>query len=311
MRYAWGLGAFLLIAYLLTGITQVRPGERAVVRRFGRIVDRPGPGLWIGLPWGMDRVDRVPVDLVRRVAVGYQQSTDDGGPLTPPGQLLTGDQNLVNVQVLLDYAVREEAVDEFIINAERIDGLVARAAEAVLAEWVAGHTVDDVLIQGKVRLPGWLVLQAQRRLEPFQLGIQLQAASVAYLLPPEEVRSAFDEVTRAQAAIRTREHEARQVAERRRYEAETERVRLEQSTAAYVFEQLQLAQTEAIAFNKRLEQYHHLRQSNPDVLTAIWWEEMSRVFTRLRENGRIDLLDNYLGPDGLDITVLTPRGGKR
>src|SRR5207244_1564073 len=134
---------------LLTGVTQVRPGERAVVRRFGRIVDRPGPGLWIGLPWGMDRVDRVPVDLVRSVAVGYEPAADDGGPLTPPGQLLTGDQNLVNVKVLVDYAVQEEAVDQFIINAERVDGLVARAAEAVLAEWVAGHTVDDVLIYGK------------------------------------------------------------------------------------------------------------------------------------------------------------------
>src|SRR3954447_8619948 len=49
-----------LAAYLLTGVAQVRPEERAVVRRFGRVVARPGPGLWVGFPAGIDRLHRVP-----------------------------------------------------------------------------------------------------------------------------------------------------------------------------------------------------------------------------------------------------------
>src|SRR5438270_5744254 len=95
----------LLVAYLLTGLAQVRPEERAVVRRFGRVVAKPGPGLWVGLPWGIDRVDRVPVATVRRVVVGYQP--DAAPDAIPAGQLLTGDQNLVNVQMAVDYAVAE------------------------------------------------------------------------------------------------------------------------------------------------------------------------------------------------------------
>src|SRR5207249_2127753 len=67
----------VLCAYLLTGVAQVRPGERAVVRRFGRVViPHPAPGLWVGLPWGMDRVDRVPVNFVRRLTVGYEPGID-------------------------------------------------------------------------------------------------------------------------------------------------------------------------------------------------------------------------------------------
>lgn len=306
-RYLLALIGLLLVSYLLTSVTQVRPGERAVVRRFGRIVDKPGPGLWVGLPWGMERVDRVPVDQVRRVTVGYQPEEDENGQAMPPGQLLTGDQNLVNVQVFLDYAVNDEEVEKYVTQAERVDGLVARAAEAVLAEWIAGRTVDDVLLHGKAELPRFVVARTQARLEPYHLGVRLQAASVPHLLPPDEVKPAFDEVTRAQASIRTREHEARQSAARRLWEAETEKVRTEQLSAAYVYDRVQLARAEADGFVQRAQQYHQLRRTNPDVLAAIWWDEMGKVFARLKENGRIDLLDNYLGPDGLDITLFAPQ----
>ncbi|MGH9676961.1 MAG: FtsH protease activity modulator HflK, partial [Candidatus Acidiferrum sp.] len=93
------LGAiFLAIAYALTGVVQVSPGERAVVWRFGRILQsKPEPGLWIGLPWGMDRVERVAVDRVREITVGFRDDAGDD-PL-PAGQLLTGDHNLVNMSV--------------------------------------------------------------------------------------------------------------------------------------------------------------------------------------------------------------------
>src|SRR5437764_7460433 len=92
----------LLAVYALTGVTQVRPGERAVVRRFGRVLpDKPKPGLLIGLPWGMDRVDRIAVDRVQSVAVGYQPEETTDPAAMPPGQFLTGDHNLVNVQITL------------------------------------------------------------------------------------------------------------------------------------------------------------------------------------------------------------------
>src|SRR5262249_29070147 len=116
-----------LIAYLMTGLVQVQPGERAVVRRFGQVLpEKPGPGLWIGLPWGMDRVDRVSIDEVRRVEVGYQPSQDDGIS-TPPGQLLTGDHNLVNIRVVLRYRVgdKDDQLEQFVLHRDRADILIA------------------------------------------------------------------------------------------------------------------------------------------------------------------------------------------
>lgn len=305
MRYLVGLLLFVLLGYLFTGVTQVRPGERALVRRFGRVVDKPGPGLWIGLPYGMERVDRVPVDLVRRVAIGYQE-TAESDQTTPPGQLLTGDHNLVNAQVFLDYSVRDEQLEDYVVQAERADGVIARACEAILAEWVSGYKVDEVLIRGKAQLPALLVERTQARIEPYRLGVVIQRASVAHLFPPTEVKSAFDEVASTQSAIRSQEYKAREEAAKRLRDAQAEKHRIEKMTAAYVNEQVVLARAEADTFEKRRKQYQKLRRDNPHFLAGIWWDQIGKLFAQMKDTGRLDLLDHHLGADGLDITVSPP-----
>jgi membrane protease subunit HflK len=281
-----------------------------VVRRFGRVVDRPGPGLLVGLPYGMDRVDIIPVDLIQRIRVGYLPDEEDLDQ-TPAGQLLTGDYNLVNVQVVLDYTVSTDQVEDYLVQADRVPGVIARSAESVLAEWIAGRAVDEVLIRGKVELPALLIERTQARIEPFRLGVRIQGASVAYLYPPNEVKLAFDEVTRAETTIRTREHEAHQEAARRLREAESEKHRLERQAAAYAKEQVVLAQAEAENFGKRLRQYHELRRENPHMLAGIWWDEIGKLLTQMKATGQLDLLDNHLGADGLDITVAPPLPRKK
>jgi modulator of FtsH protease HflK len=311
MRYAAYLLGAGLVVYLLTCLTQVRPGERAVVRRFGKVVSVSGPGLFVGLPYGMDRVDRVPVDLVRRVRVGFQPEGDEIDQTTPAGQLLTGDQNLVNVQVVLDYTVQDDEIENYVVNAERADGVIARAAEAEIAEWLAGRAVDEVLIQGKAELPNVLVRRVKALLAPYHLGVRIRSASVSYLFPPDEVKPAFDRVSEEQTAVGTAVHNARQEESRRLNDAEAERDRIGKLTAAYVREQTVQARAEVATFEQRLQQYRDLRKQNPNFLAQIWWDEIDKLFAKMRQNGGIDLLDNHLGSEGLDITIAPPLHGKK
>lgn len=302
LRY---LPLVLLAGYLLTGAAQVRPEERAVVRRFGRVVAHPGPGLWVGLPYGIDRLDRVPTATVRRVPVGYRpEFVEDAAA----GQFLTGDQNLVNVQVAVDYAVGEAPSDleAYVAHRDRVDGVLARETEAALGEWVAARPIDDVLLTGNVALPGWLVRRVQERVADQGLGVRVQQASVAYLAPPDEVRPAFEEVNRAQTAARSQEQRAHQEAARMRSDAEATAYQLEQQAVGAAAAKKALARAEADAFRRRLEQYRKLKATNPDVLAALWWDEMGRVWLGFQGRGRVELLDARLGPDGLDLTQVIP-----
>jgi len=294
-----------VIGYGLTGVVQVRPGERAVVRRFGRVLaEKPEPGLWIGLPWGMDRVDRVAVDRVQNVVVGYTQ--DEGGNVMPAGQLLTGDHNLVNVQATVYYKVRPDEVESYVTQADRADALVARAVETVMAEWVAGRTVDDVLLNGKTEMGSDLVKRTQERIGDYDLGVQLLEARVTLIAPPDEVKPAFDRVAKAQTEMSTAVNKAEQERETALRTAEAEKYSKEQDTAAYVLNRTSLAHRDAERFLERLKQYEEGKKRNPDYLRQIWEEERGKLFAKLKADGKIGLLDHHLGANGLDMTIAPP-----
>jgi membrane protease subunit HflK len=302
-----------LAAYLATGVYQVGPDERAVVRRFGAVVARPGPGLWVGLPWGIDRVDRVQVRTVRQLDVGFTPDATADLPVTPPGQLLTGDQNLVNVKLVLEYAIddRDGELEAFVAHRDTADAILAREAEALAGEWAVGRPVDEVLLAGRAALPLWMMDRLPDRLASHRLGVVVQRVSVEYLAPPDRVaevsvRDMFEAVNQAQTGIRTLENQARQEATQRRREAEATRFRLDQQSQAYRSEKLALAKADAESFLKRLEQYRRLKQSNPDVLAGIWWEEMGRTLLGMKGRGRVDVRDHHLGPNGLDVTQFLP-----
>ncbi len=61
----------ILLAYLATGLVVVAQDEAGVVRRFGAVLTEPwGPGLHWGMPWGIDRVNRVKPGQTRTLTVG-------------------------------------------------------------------------------------------------------------------------------------------------------------------------------------------------------------------------------------------------
>jgi membrane protease subunit HflK len=301
--------ALVVIAYLLTGVTQVSPEERVVVRRFGKVVARPGPGLWVGLPWGVDRVDRVPVRTALQLTVGYDPQTASDARGTPTGQFLTGDQNLVNVQLVLDYAIGETDadLDDFVNHRDAVDVTLSRITEAAAAEWVAGRGVDRVLITGNAALPAWVAARVSERLPEYHLGVRLQRVSVGYLAPPEEVRAAFEAVTQAQAGIRTREFQALQEKELRERQSDALRYKLGQEAEESRESQLRQARAEAAAFLDELAAHREVAKTNPDALAVVWWAEMGKAMESLEaRGGRVRPLDQHLQNGELNLTEFVP-----
>jgi membrane protease subunit HflK len=311
VRYGLALvGLLFLVWTAYTSLTQVRSHERAVIRRFGRILEqKPQQGLYIGLPWGIDRVDLAPVGPVRTITVGFSDKEDRDEDVVPAGQLLTGDHNLVNVEVSLNFKVREKDMERYVLQQDSVDAFVARAAEALIAEWIAGRRIDDVLRHGKSELPRFLQEYLQDRIEPYGLGVEFEQASIKRLTPPDQVKDAFDKLAQAQTGIRTQINQAEEQANRRKTDAATEAEKILKQADSYKEIEIGKARTEADNFSKRLAQYRELSAKNPGYLNAYWLDEWTRVYARMKSAGRIELLDHYLTGGELSITQfpLQPR----
>jgi membrane protease subunit HflK len=212
LPYAIGL---LLLAYLATGLYQVEAGELAVVRRFGKVHHQASPGLNIGLPWPFDKVDRVRVQQ-QQLVVGFEESDLPVADVAPPGQLLTGDNNLVNVQATVIYTVDPQQVVDYVLNRDRVAPLLARATESALASVFAEQRINDVLYGrsrgGRGEAPS-LEPEVQRRvaklLEPYRLGVSIAVVNLAPPKPPAEVaedfaKASLEETKRATAIAQAR-----------------------------------------------------------------------------------------------------------
>lgn len=305
-RFLLGVLLLAVIGSLMSCVTLISSRERAVVRRFGRMLpDDPRPGLLIGLPWGIDRVTRVSIES-RSINIGWtEQETDENSVSMPPGQLLTGDHNLVNVEAVVEFRVNEEEVRKYVLMQDRVEPLLARAAEAALAEWLAGQKVDDAILKKQLqsrlrdRITDWI--------KPYELGIHVDLVSIMRIDPPAEVRKYFSEVSEAHSAQETQITQARQYEQGRKLRAAGDVRRIESNAAAYEKEQLQAARGDADGFQIRLAEYRRLRHNNPQLLNLLWLDKAELMFAQIRATGRLDVLDKYIGSDGLNISQFLPQ----
>src|SRR5438034_9344276 len=105
-RAPWlgGLAGIVIGGSLLAGVFTVAADEQAVIRRFGRVAARLGPGIHYRLPWPIDQVDIVKTTSVMKTGVGFDLR--DGEERVTGVEILTGDTNIISVAMTLQYVIR-------------------------------------------------------------------------------------------------------------------------------------------------------------------------------------------------------------
>jgi membrane protease subunit HflK len=258
----WFLG-LLFLGYLATGLYQVRAGEQAVVRRFGRVLDEPRlPGLNIGLPWGMDQVDIVAVDERRQITVGYRSGEEEQAEVAPPGQYITGDQSLIDLTITVHYRVDSESrsgVVQYVLNAGRIEAFLARAAEVALSQSSTGQ-VSQPIHSGEATSSMVLRIQEhlQQTLQRYELGVRVESVNLTYVQPPAKLAEDFREVNRAKQQLDSRRKEAELRRDAMLTSAHARALAIEANTRNQVYQRLSTALTEANLFlTQHWEKYKH------------------------------------------------------
>lgn len=265
----------LLVAYLLTGFFVVRGNETAVVRRFGAIVKnangevRLWPSGWhYDSPWPFATVDRVNLNEIRTLKIGDldQNEPSQNGFLrnvdpARQAQFLSGDKNILNVQVSVSYRIAESSAADYLFAAVSPERRLHTLSESVLADAMLLSGVDFAHTLGRNELRERMTSHLQRLAREQRLGLTVDDVTIANVSPPLRVKAEFIDVMNARADKETAINQARAYSEQREAEARAAARRATDSAEVFRRQSVESAKAEGESFAKLISQLRSDEQS--------------------------------------------------
>ncbi len=207
-----------LLLYALSGITMIGPDEAAVVRRFGRrVFPALGPGLHYRIPWPVEQVTRIQPNRVQVAELGFRtisaESTQTaiaepaayewnlqhrGGRYernADEALMLTGDENLIEVNAVVQYAIGSP--DDFLFSTTDPGNVIRVAAESALRLLIGRSSLDSVLTTGRTEIERQTRELVQGSLDEYRSGLRVIAVQLEDVHPSVEVVDAFRNVSSA------------------------------------------------------------------------------------------------------------------
>lgn len=269
MKWWATLVSVLLLVWLATGFSIVPGNEKAVVRRFGRIVTAPvgrpallGSGIHYDLPWPLAQLDRFNLNEVRSLAVGEVNlpaserdqflSSDNS---TARSQYLTGDKNILQVQIGIQYRISETDFADYLYASSSPEEHLQRLAEATAADLIARSGVDYVHPLGLGELRRKLTERVRQLAAEQRLGLEIEEVAVSAVAPPVHVKADFLEVSNARADKEKYVNSALAYSEQRREAARAEAQAILDEAAIYRQQTVEAAKGSANRFTSLVAQF--------------------------------------------------------
>ncbi|MEM9304435.1 MAG: FtsH protease activity modulator HflK [Pseudomonadota bacterium] len=179
--FGWLIVGLAVIWAGISSVHIVDEPQRGVVLRFGEYVRTMTPGPNLALPPPFEQVLRVNVDEVRSV--------------TTDGAMLTKDENIVNVDMAVQYRVKD--AQNFLFRVNDPEQTLAQAAESAMRQVVGDNPMDYVLLEGRADIADQMRQILQNILDRYETGLELTALNLQDVRPPREVKDAFDDAIKA------------------------------------------------------------------------------------------------------------------
>ena len=263
----------IVVIWAATGIYTTSPGEQAVLRLFGEA--QTAPVTENGLHWWWPRPignkDIIRTDLVRRLELGFRGG--DGVADTPvpvEAQMISGDLNIIDVQMVVQYDIKdlssylfrvddpgEDAGFSRNIAPGRPDGRTLKdATEAALRLVVGQRSLAEVLAEERVNLEQDTKVKLQEILDGYQTGLNIVSVELQRVEAPGEVQAAFNDVLQARQDKVTATNQAQAYENQVIPEARGRAEQIIQPAEAFKRARIERAQGEADQFLAILAQFN-------------------------------------------------------
>ena len=263
-----------------SGFFRVEPDEVGVVLRFGKAVREVQPGLNYHLPYPIETVLTPKALRVNKIDIGMRVVDDirRGGTtvrhVPEESLMLTGDENIVDVDFSVLWKVKPTGVGEFLFNIQNPEGTVKAVAESAMREVIGRSEIQPILTGARQTIETAVQDLMQKTLDHYGAGVVIQQVQLQKVDPPAQVIDAFRDVQAARADLERAVNEAQTYANRVVPEARGRVAQITQAAEAYRQQTVAEATGQTSRFLKIYEQY----KKAPDVTRErMYLETMERV----------------------------------
>jgi membrane protease subunit HflK len=209
--------AVVVALWFASGFYRVQPDEQGIVLRFGAYKYWTPPGLHWHIPWPVEEVERPAVTRINRTEIGFRSGaggrvdagTDTSGrDVQAESLMLTGDENIIDIDVAVFWRIRPNDASKFLFNARRPEELVFGVAESSMREVIGRTPIQPALTQLRAQIESDVLHQTQEILDRYNVGIEVTQVQLQKVDPPAAVIESFRDVQRANTDAERMRNEA-------------------------------------------------------------------------------------------------------
>jgi len=197
------LVALLVLVCILTSFYTVDDKQQAVVTTFGKVTDVTGAGLHFKLPFGIQQVQKVDVNVYQKIELGYMTDPENGYVTkTNESTMITGDYNIVNVDFFVEYKISDP--EKYLYSSSSPELILRNLIQSQVRNVVGSTSVDSVLTDGKESIQMQVKELVTQILAQYDIGLTLVDVRIQDSEPPTaDVIEAFKAVETAKQQAET------------------------------------------------------------------------------------------------------------
>ena len=249
--------------------------QQAVVTTFGRVSDVTDAGLHFKMPFGIQQVRKVDVNVYQKIELGYSSNDSDEYYQVNEKEstMITGDYNIVNVDFFVEYKISDPV--KYLYSSNKPEMILRNLIQSQIRNVVGSTSVDAVLTDGKESIQSQVKDLVTQILQEYDIGLTLVDVRIQDSEPPtQDVIEAFKAVETAKQQAETVVNDAKAYQNAQLPDAQAQADKLVQNAEYLKQKRINEATQQVAMFSAMYEEY----KLNPEITRSrMYYEAISQI----------------------------------
>ena len=271
------LAALALVVFIgaMTCFYTVDDKQQAVVTTFGKVTDVVDAGMHFKLPFGIQNVQKVDVNVYQKIELGYRSDgvKDSYVTVDDESSMITGDYNIVDVDFFIEYKISDPRKYLFSSNSPEL--ILRNLIQSQVRNVVGSTSVDAVLTDGKESIQMQVKELVTQILQEYDIGLSLMDVKIQDSEPPtHDVVEAFKAVETAKQQAETVVNDAKAYQNAQLPDAQAQADKLIQNAQYLKQKRINEAKEQVAMFNAMYAEYAR----DPEITRSrMYYEAISQI----------------------------------